>query len=365
MAFNRPTLQQIAERILSDFQSRITGAGSLLRRSFIRVVAKVYAGAIHLLYGFLTYIKDQIFATTADTNNLDAHGNEVGVIRTEAVKATGQGTATGTNGIAIPANTELQSGEGLIYIVDTAVTIAGGIATLDLTAQLAGNDGNEDGGVELTFISPIANVNTIVTITTDGITGGIDEETDDDYRDRILARKRTPPHGGTEFDYENWTKEVSGVTRVWITSAYQGAGTVGVAFVRDNDTDSIIPSESEIATVRSYLISHTDPITGETTGIPVTAEPGLFMITVSLYTVDFTIKIYPNTTTVQNSVTTRLEEFINAEGGPGQTLYYSRISEVISSAASEERHEIVTPVGDVTASTTQVHVLGTITWQDY
>lgn len=365
MAFNRPTLQQIADRIISDFQSRITNGSSLLRRSFVKIASRVYAGALHLLYGYLSWIKDQIFATTADTDDLNTHGNEVSIIRIAAIKATGSGVATGTDGINIPAGSELQSGEGKIYLVDLDAVIAGGAANIDFTAQTADAASNDDGGIELTFVSPISGVNTIVTVDSSGITGGADEEDDDSYRERILARKRTPPHGGTEFDYVNWCKEVSGVTRVWTFPQYQGAGTIGVAFVRDNDIDTFIPDEAERNEVYNYLLSHTDPISGDTIGVPVTAQPGLFVLELTSLTINIQIAIFPNTSTVRASVISKITDFIDAEGGPGETLYLSRLSEVISQAVDEERHRIISPASDVTVAVTQVPVIGTITFTNY
>jgi uncharacterized phage protein gp47/JayE len=365
MGFTRPTLQQLVDRITSDFKARITGATALLRRSFVNTAARVYAGACHLLYGNLDYTKDQLFATTADSTNLDTHGSEIGVLRDEAQSATGSGIATGTNGKVIPRDTELQSGAGEIYLVDANVTISGGVATVAFTAQTPGNAGNNDPAIELTFVSPIIGVDSIITVDANGISGGLDEEADDPYRAKILNRKRRPPHGGAEFDYETWMLEVDGNTRAWTFPQYQGDGTIGAAFVRDND-DSILPSPTEIETTRNYIIEHTDPTTGTLVGIPVTAEPGLFMITLTLFTVDLTVKLFPNTSDVQASALARITDLINTLGGPGETLYWSQLDDAISNAVGEDYHFIENKTGDgITASTNQVHVIGTITWKDY
>ena len=50
MAFSRPTLQQIVDRIENDFKTRIDNAQSLLRRSVLKIMARVYAGTADLLY---------------------------------------------------------------------------------------------------------------------------------------------------------------------------------------------------------------------------------------------------------------------------------------------------------------------------
>jgi len=364
MPFTRSSLQQIIDRIVSDFQTRITGASSLLRRSVLRVIARVNAGVFHLLYEYLDYQARQLFAMTADEAGLEAISSEYGITRTAAVEATGSGVATGTNGTVIPAGSELKSTDDQIYTTETAATIAAGVATLDFTANVAGADGNDDGGIILTFVSPIAGINSEVTVDSNGIVGGTDIETDEALRARVLARKRLPPHGGASFDYEAWVLEVSGVTRVWIFPLYSGAGTIGIAFVRDNDTD-IVPSAIHRATVLAYIIQHTDPSTGILVGCPVTAEPGLEMIVMTELAVDFTIAVYPNTVAVQAAIEANLEDLFLREGGPEETVYLSEMSEAISLALGEERHSITSPIIDSTASTSQVHVLGTVTFTDY
>lgn len=364
MGFQRPTLTEIVARATSDFQSRITGATSLFRRSTLKVLSKVLSGIAHQLYGYLDFQADQLFIGSADSERLNDIADEYGIVRTAAVEAIGTGQATGTNGITIPEGTELRATSGQKYDTDADVTIAGGVATLAFTAQLAGADGNDDPAITLTFTSPIAGVNSTVTVGADGITGGADEETDDALRERVLARKRQPPHGGAYFDYEAWALEVSGVTRVWTFPQYQGIGTIGVAFVRDGEA-SIIPNATQRVAVRAYIVEHADPGTGLTIGCPVTAEPGLFIIELQLLAVNFEIGLYPNTVAVQNAVTNGLTALILREGGPGETIYLSEISEAISLANGEERNRLVSPVANVTAAVNQVHTLGTITFTSY
>lgn len=365
MPFTRNSLQDIISRVVSDFQTRITGATSLLRRSVLGVIARVNAGAFHLLYEYLDFQARQIFVSTADEAGLEAHSSEYGISRKAAEEATGSGVATGTNGIAIPIGTELSSTDDQVYETDAEVTIAMGVATLDFTAQIAGTDGNDDAGITLSFVSPIAGVDTSVTVDSEGISDGTDEETDSELRERVLTRKRQPPHGGADFDYVAWALEVSGVTRAWSIPQYQGIGTIGVAFVRDNDEDSIIPNSTQRAAVRAYIVEHEDPGTGLTIGCPVTAEPGLFIVDISPVTMNFEISVYPNTSAVQDAIEANLLALITAEGGAGETIYLSEISEAISLATGEERHSLTAPIADTAAATTEVHVLGTITFSNY
>lgn len=364
MPFNRPILSTLINRIISDLNSKVENSSTFLRRSFFVIISKIFGAVAHGLYGFLEYMKSQLFITTADSDFLALHGNEFGKTRKAGDEATGVGTVTGTNGTVIPADTSIQSATGNIYTTDSSATIAGGVAILLFTAEDVGDDYNEDAGSELTFVSPLTDVSTVVTVNSSGITGGVDQETADEYRARLLLRKRQPPHGGTDFDYEDWALEVSGVTRAWAISLYQGQGTIGLAFVRDND-DDIFPDQDQRDDVYDYILEHTDPVTQLTVGIPVTAKEGFFMIVCTALTVNFTIQTSPNTSTVQNSIQERLQDLFKTAGGAAQTISLSEMYEAITSAVGEGKSKIISPTNDVTAAVNQVHVLGDISFEEY
>jgi uncharacterized phage protein gp47/JayE len=368
MPFQRDTLRIISTRIKNDIKSRVKGSTTFLRRSVLIDMSKSYAGEIHLQYGKLADDANQLFITTADTTFLEQLGAEYGVFRKKAENATGSGVVTGTNGKLISAGTELQSGANKVYLVDSDVTISGGTAIVDFTAEEAGADSNDDPAIELTFVSPIPGVSTIVTVDSVGITGGINEETDDSYRARILTRKRQAPHGGAAFDYVNWALEVPGVTRAWSFPEYLGYGTIALGFVKDV-TDPItgivttnFPNESEIEEVRSYIESHIDPVTGGTIGRPITTKYGLIMLELGPKTVDIIVNISPDTQAVRDSITQNSQDLFLIEGSPQDTIYISQIRGAISAAIDEDWHELIYPTQDITTTATELHILGDITF---
>lgn len=370
MAFTRPTLQTLVDRAVSDLKSSISGASTLLRNSVLRVLATVQAGANHLLYGYLDYQSKQLFILTADEIGLISHAAEYGIPRNVAQKSTGTATVTGTNGSVIPAGSLLQNASGIIFVVDTEVTLVGTSGTIALTAQTTGADGNEITGATISFVSPISGVDTNATVLTPGFDGGLDEEDVEDWRDRLLIRKRRPPHGGAEHDYIAWAMENAGVTRAWTFPQYMGVGTIGLAFVRDGDTN-LIPSNAEMETVYDYIVQHTDSVTGKLVGIPVTALPGFFVIgyndaqTFSEKEVDLTLGIYPNSAAIQAAITTKIDDCLEAFGGPGETVYLSDLYFILGGASGLQRLQIISPVADITATQQEVHVRGSITYQDY
>ena len=88
--------------------ARLPGADSRLRRSVLGVLVTTIMGAIFNLYGYLDYLARQILPDTADGVFLERHAGIFSMTRKAATVATGQVTATGVNGAAIPAGTVLQ-----------------------------------------------------------------------------------------------------------------------------------------------------------------------------------------------------------------------------------------------------------------
>lgn len=363
MSLYRPTLQQLIDRIAADLMA-VFGATSLALRAFLQILGRALAGMTHSLYGYLDGITLELFALTALGEYLERIGSEWGILRNAATRSTGTLTITGTVGAVIPARTILQSPAGNQYTTDAEATVGvGGTITVGITAYEAGAASDETGTVTLSFVTPIAGVDSTALTDANGLSGGADEETDNDYRVRILARKRFAPQGGCAEDYITWAKEVAGVTRAWVYPGYQGRGTLAVLFMRDKDTNPF-PSTAELAVVRAHIVSHVDS-RGVTVGCPVTAEPGLTVMAPAPKIVNFSIALYPNTPDVQAQVQAELEDLLYRKGTPGGTIYLSEISEAVSFAADEEHNRIIAPISDIICAYNEVAVLGSLTWSAY
>lgn len=351
MAFARPTLQELVDRIQSDLTTRLALVGAVLRRSVIAVLARVEAGAAHLQHGHLEYLSQQIFPDTSEMEFLERQAELYGLSRTAATYASGTVTATGTNGTEIPDGTVLQRADGQQYETSGDVTVSGGTAVLTVTALSAGVLGNADSAVVLTFVSPIAGVNASATVDSGGLIGGNDTETDDALRARVLDRMQSPPHGGDADDYVRWAKE-AGASRAWVYPQELGAGTVTVRFVRDQDGSgsAIIPSGGEVTAVQDY-IDDRRPVTADVT---VVAPTGVAL--------DVTVHIVPDTTEIRAAVVAELEDLILRDGQPGGTLLLSQIRQAIALAAGLTDFTLTTPSANVTYSTGELPLPGAMTW---
>lgn len=350
MPFGRPLLSDLITRSQSDFDGRLLGSDSRLLRSFLNVLAKVVAGGFHLIYGFLAWIARQILPDTCDEDGVLRWASLKKLVRVSGVQASGHLSLTGTGTPTVLAGTLLQRGDGVEVLATAPATIASGVASLAVQAVLPGVAGNSDAGMVFTFVSPVGGVNSTAPVDGSGLTGGIDEETVEELRVRVLDALADPPAGGNDGDYQKWAKSASPeVTRVWVYPNLTGLGTVGVAFVMDN-RPVIIPLSGDVALVQAAI----DAVR------PVTAAATAFAPTASA--LNYSITLTPNTAPVQAAVTAALADLHSREAEPGGTLLISHIRQAVSEAAGETDSVITSPTANVTAASGHISTLGTITF---
>lgn len=357
MPFQRPTLKEIDERIRNDIASavRIPGtqrAAALLRRSVVAVKSRVYAGACHLLYGFLDWLSRQRFVHLMEDEFLDAEGSSLGMNRKGAACARGKIRVAGADGEVILKGRECVHDDGMSYRTTAAAIVADGFATVSITAETAGVAGNLPAGTVLRVLGGDDSEDVEGVVTEDGLYDGCEIESDDLYRERILERKRQPPHGGAWFDYVMWAKEVKGVTRAWCLPMWMGEGTVGVMFLRDNDDDPF-PNEEQCRAVWEHI----EPLR------PVTASE-IHVISPERMEIDVSVKLSPDTDDIRAAVMDELADFLYRDGEPDGHLHVSRLSESISIATGEHHHGLIYPVNDIHVPKNAVPVLGRVVFID-
>jgi uncharacterized phage protein gp47/JayE len=350
MAFNRPTLPEIISRIETDYVSRL-GIKEPARAAFVRAQSRAFAGAVHGLYGFLEFISQQALPDTAVDEYLERWCSIFGIFRIPATLAIGNVTITGITGNIVPAGTILQTADQIQFETTSDVTLSAGTATANVQALVAGSTGNQPAGGSLSFLSPVAGINSNASIASGGITGGSDQESQESLRQRLIARIQTPPQGGNAADYEKWAQEADpSVTRVWVTPLEMGAGTVTVRFVTDDAPGGPIPTTPVVDAVDAYI----------QTVRPVTAN--VFVVAPVLNEVDFSIQLSPNSSATRAAVTAELKDLFFRDGSPGGTILVSRVREAISIAAGESDHVLISPTVNIVSPAGQLPVVGDITW---
>lgn len=351
MAFDRPTLDQLITRTTDDVSSRVTGnTGNVLRRSVLGVLARVFAGLAHLLHGHLDWLSRQLFPDTAEAENLERWAAVWGVSRNAATFATGTVIFTGVEGAAVPTNTLVALSDGQRYGVVTGGVISGGSVELSVTAIEAGLAGNVEAGVTVSIVGGLVDIDTAATVGSDGMTGGLDAETDDGLRERLLTRVQQPPAGGAKHDYDAWAKEVTGVKRVWVYPERSGVGTVVVGVEGEVRTGTHLAETSLIDAVQAHI----DEMR------PVTAQVGVFPPIIQPLNV--TVSVTPDTPAVRAAVEAELADMLDRSASPGGIVPISHFYEAISIASGEQDNALISPSANVQADPDSVLVLGTVTW---
>lgn len=213
---------------------------------------------------------------------LDYKAEENGLTRKPANKAEGQVAFTGTNGTVIPAATRvavpgITGTDPVIRFVTTAeVTISGGTATANIEADQAGESGNVDAGAINTLEDVIAGVASVTNALE--TTGGADEESDDELRDRLLLEINSPQAAGSASDYVRWALTIPGVVEATCIPVWEGPNTVKVVVLGAGNTPA---SQSVMDDVQEYLTGA--PVLGDPSAAPTVATGAAGALTGTFY----------------------------------------------------------------------------------
>ncbi|BEJ50716.1 baseplate J/gp47 family protein [Aeromonas dhakensis] len=344
----RPTLREIIQRVRADVMAELDDP---LRRSDAEVYARAYAGAVHGVNGHIEYLERNMLPDLCDEQWLLRHAGMKKCPRKEAQPAAGWLRISGvSDGITVSAGAVAvyQGSNPIQYVATEAATSSGGVLRLPITCSETGYHTNLDDGEGLILSEPVAGLSS--SGVADSVQGGTDLESIDDWRARVLDRWYFTPQGGSDTDYQVWAEEVPGVTRAWCYRHWMGAGTVGVFLVDDN-SEALVPSAAIIDAARQHI----EP------KAPVAAAE-LYLLGINIKRVAHRIKVTPDTPEVRAAVTAAMREFYRREGGPEQTIAPSRLSEAISAANGEYKHQLLAPVAEFTTAKGEVVALGTTTW---
>lgn len=230
---------------------------ALIWRAAQRVLAEAFSAAQLDLYANADTEVKQLFAATAEGEYLDKHGAYTSVARLAAGKASNTVAFTGTVGATQASGSVLTREDGVEYVATALATVGGGgTGTVAMEASVAGSDGNCDSGTVLTWASPSAGINPTAAVVTD-MSNGRDEETDEDYRERVLDERARPAQGGATADYAKWAKACTtvAVSRAWAFDYPDLAvGLVHVYFMVDAGAGAEeVPDAGEVTLLDTYL----------------------------------------------------------------------------------------------------------------
>ena len=213
-----PKTQTIIDTNLTTLETNVGQTSPLNDKAFLRVLAVLMGMNMTQLYRLGVERALQTLAITATGNDLDLIGINYGVVRKAAVAAVLKVLIGGTAGSTISAtNSYVGETNAERYFVPSTLTIPVPLPHLiqpDLTAENTGIAGNLADGSTLTIAREEPGIgNTCSVLET--VTLGTEEESDDDYRIRILDEIRTVGGGSNAADYRRWAQETTSVQRAY------------------------------------------------------------------------------------------------------------------------------------------------------
>ncbi|RJT26931.1 baseplate J/gp47 family protein [Buttiauxella izardii] len=346
--FQRPTLAENISMLRSDLFARLD-INDNLRRMDEDVRAKVYAAALHTLYGYIDYLAMNMLPDTCDEIWLTRHAAMKRCPRKAATTASGFMRWDGVaDGLKVLMGSVIQRDDLLQYTATADATSAGGVLRVPIICDISGVTGNADDGTGLILVTPVNGLPSGGLA--DSIKEGFDVEDLETWRARVIERYYWTPMGGADGDYIVWAKEVPGITRAWTYRHWMGAGSVGV-MVASSDPVNPVPDAGTVQAVKEH-IEPLSPVAGSS----------LYVFAPVPKVVDFHIKLTPDTAAVRASVTAELRSFLLRDGYPEGELTLSRINEAVSIATGEYSHQLIAPAAPVTIAKNELAVLGVLTW---
>jgi uncharacterized phage protein gp47/JayE len=360
MPWTTPTLREVRSLVRDSIHGSLPGSDATIPNSVLRVMSDTQGALCFLTLEYVDWLSLQLLPDTAETEWLDRHGNiwlvnaDGTTGRKQATLATGTVAATGVQGSIVPAGALMGAGtQNATYQVTDQVVIGSGPTVVPVTALDAGTVGNLNPEDSLAFLVPPPGVDGTATVIT--MDGGVDTETDDELRARILRRIQQPPMGGDKTDYEAWALAVPGVTRAWASPQEMGIGTMTIRFLMDDlrAYNDGWPQADDITTVADY-IDKMRPVTVKDCYVEAPIKQFL----------DITISnLVPDSVETRAEIEQSVQNMLFIKAAPAQTIYAAWINYAIMSAPSVISFKLVSDSDVVMNSLGNMAVLDTILYQ--
>jgi hypothetical protein len=282
MAFENRTIEEIKNLLVNAFQQQFNNKLRLLPKSFIRITSTVLAGIFITAYKQIGWLFLQLFPETAYWKEVIILGLKIRPLVKWGVLIGVGPPRSGTQWhgeitvsvtalhTTLSGGTQLKSDlTGKIYTTDAVTALDSETVTVHVTCNSPGSAGNLEAGDALNFVNPLGNVKKATQVAA-VIKDGTDDESEGDYRYRVVNRYRMQPQGGALADYRIWASEVPGVLNVYPYN--DDASPAGVVlYVSGNPAlfEDRIPSAALLIQVGDACTYN--PETGKASRKPITA----------------------------------------------------------------------------------------------
>jgi len=330
MSLTTPTTSELSDQIVAHLEASFSQTIPLLPKLFQRVLAKVLAGSLVLIYRYAGFTHLQQYVATASTEPTTVNGITIRPL-VEWGRQVGVGDpnpgkrAELTVDVAVLNQTgSLSAGQkavradtGVVYqvVFDVALDAATVSATVRAVDDVQGTAGvgtigNLSDGETIEFANPPAQISAVATVTGTAVTG-TNAETWPAYRKRIQRHEQAKPQGGAYADYREWAEEADNVINAY---PYTGnPGEVDVYIEADSSVDADgIASSTEITAAENAIEFDAE---GKARRRPVNALVNVFSITRIAFGVEV-FSLTPSDPTqlasVQASISAAVDEFLRS-----------------------------------------------------
>lgn len=297
MSLSPPSTQAVADNIVAQLEASLSQTIPLLPKAFTRVLAKVLAGVVVILYKYGGFSFLQMFVAHATMDETVVNGKTIKPL-VEWGRLIGVGDpilatraelsvtiAVKTIGApALPAGQQLLKSEtGVVYQTVTVLPLDANPVTVTVRATSdqddgggAGTIGNLSAGDTIAIANAPGSIDSTATVVAQVVTGA-DAESVDKYRARIVKRFQQRPQGGAFADYRIWAEDVPGIINAY---PYKGSpGEVNVYVEADEASSGNpdgIPTGPQLTAVADAIEID---VAGVATRRPVNAAVSVLPIT--------------------------------------------------------------------------------------
>ena len=244
------------------------------------MAVRMYAAAVEIasLYTYNDFVKRQAFPQTATGDYLENHAQVRGLSRLKGAFAVGEITfscgSAAQNEIDVPSGVVCYTDNGTRFITTAAGKIAAGenSCTVPCRCESAGQAGNVSAGtviymaVKPTYIVGCRN--------DDPFSGGIDEESDESLRERLIAAYNALPNGTNAAYYEKEVLQIEGVAAAAVLPKNRGLGTVDIVVASETGVpdDALLAAVKDVLDEKREMCVDIGVLAPETVMVNVTAE---------------------------------------------------------------------------------------------
>lgn len=267
--------------------------------SFLWDILKSVAIKISEIYANLTTVYDRFDVNKLIGEDLETFVTQrTGLTRTQATKSTGVLSVTGTGTLNIGDLFETASGVQFQATETKTITTSD---TINIECVNLGTIGNVEANTIIYMPVTLQGITACTNVS--ATSGGYEEETDNNFRDRYLDYVQNPVLSGNKASYLTYAKSVAGVGDARVIPLWDGVNTVKILIIDANKQ----PADTTlIATVQEFI----DP---NSNGLGDGVAPLGAYCTVASATarnIAISVTITKSTAFTESEVTTNIEESI-------------------------------------------------------